>query len=172
MNPDTKLILDELHKSDTKWEQRFADLDAKWEARFGDADDTHEARIRRIEKVAAALESWQPNIEGTVDDLKLEVRKLNKHFERAVVNNVPPAAGIFPVPASASARPPAGSNADGPVGHREDYSHWEDGFGSVTTLLHPPVTGALPIPTPPLANSFSHQISSSSRLGAGMEVFP
>jgi len=82
MNPDTKLILDELHKSDTKWEQRFADLDAKWEARFGDADDTHEARIRRIEKVAAALESWQPDIEGTVDDLKLEVRKLNKHFER------------------------------------------------------------------------------------------
>jgi hypothetical protein len=39
MNPDTKMILNELHKNNDKWEKRIDDLNAKWEARFGDADD-------------------------------------------------------------------------------------------------------------------------------------
>jgi hypothetical protein len=58
MNPDTKMILDKLHKNNDKWEKRIADLDTKWEARFSDADDAREARIKRIKKVVAAFEAW------------------------------------------------------------------------------------------------------------------
>jgi hypothetical protein len=30
-----------------------------------------------MERVAESLETWRPDIEGTIDDLRLEVNKLN-----------------------------------------------------------------------------------------------
>jgi hypothetical protein len=99
-------------------------------------------RIANIEKVVASYEDWQPGVEGTLDDMKLAVRKLNKYLERVVIDSPPSKSdSIFKLPESASARPSAGFTADGPHGHREDPRHREDGFGSVTTLAHPPVKG-------------------------------
>lgn len=69
------------------------------------------------------------------------MKKLNKHFERSamehpalthgIVASAPPAAGIFS----------AGLSADRPSGHRHDPTRREDGYGVVTTVLHPPVKG-------------------------------
>jgi hypothetical protein len=119
MNPDTKMILDELRKTDARWEQRFADLDAKWDRRFAEADSKVEARlsaleqgaasgedvearvaaleksgvsdlrIANIEKVVASYEDWQPGVEGTLDDMKLAVLKLNKYLDRVVIDSPP-----------------------------------------------------------------------------------
>ncbi|XP_039815781.1 uncharacterized protein LOC120678594 [Panicum virgatum] len=129
MNPDTKLILEELQKQfaeqDDKLERHFGDLEAKWEKKFDDADDTTESRLVTLEKVAAAYEEWQPGIEGTMDDLKLE----GPQAEQALGARGP------------RQRSGAGVTADGPNGHRVDIYNQEDGYGSVTTLLYPPVKG-------------------------------
>jgi hypothetical protein len=42
-----------------------------------------------MEKVTASPEDWQPGIEGMVDDIKLEVRKINKHMEQIVIDQSP-----------------------------------------------------------------------------------
>lgn len=174
MNPDTKLILEELQKQfaeqDDKLERHFGDLEAKWEKKFDDADDTTESRLVTLEKVAAAYEEWQPGIEGTMDDLKLEVRKLNKHWERAVRDNAPVLPGLCPLPESASARPPAGVTADGPNGHRVDIYNREDGYGSVTTLLYPPVKGTCLLPPPVPRNSFSSPHQQSRSRGSSVSL--
>nr|XP_034569779.1 uncharacterized protein LOC117834275 [Setaria viridis] len=167
MNPETKVIIDELKKQELKWEQRLAELDAKWDRKFADSDEAREERIRALEKAAATPEEWQPGIEGSIDDIKLEVRKLNKHLERVVIDQAPVhPGGIFSLPESASARPPAGSNADGPAGHRDELFHREDGFGSISTLIHPPVKGAFPNPPATLPPQFPHRLPSyGSRSG-------
>jgi hypothetical protein len=90
------MILDELHKNDAKWEKRFEETDTKWEKRFEDLDtkwdfkytatgDKVEERLSKLEKFAAAYEEWQPAMEGALDDVKLEVRKL-KNLERVVID--------------------------------------------------------------------------------------
>jgi hypothetical protein len=65
-------------------------------------------RVSKIEKVATSFEDWQPAVEGSLDDVKLEIRKLNKHLERVVLDHAPiKSDGIFGPPESASARPSA-----------------------------------------------------------------
>jgi hypothetical protein len=51
---------------------------------------------------------------------------------------------------SAPERPFASGQADRPIGHSVDNFHREDGFGLVTTVVHPPVKGACRLPTPPI----------------------
>jgi hypothetical protein len=101
-----------------------------------------EDRLNALKKVAASYEDWQPSVEGTLDDVKLAVRKLNKHLERVVIDHAPPKSDdIFKLPESASARPSTGVNADGPYGHRDDNRHREDGYEFVMVVLHSPVKG-------------------------------
>jgi hypothetical protein len=105
-----------------------------------------------------------------VGNIKLEVGKLSKHWERAVCERSPPlfpkgtspledhkpapSAGTFPPPqadpkpSSASGHPSASDKVDGPRGHNFDNYHLEGGFGSVTTVAHPLVRGAFRLPTP------------------------
>jgi hypothetical protein len=106
-----------------------------------------------------------------VGDIKLEVGKLSKHWERAIRERSPPllptgtspledpkpapSAAMFPSlradpkPSSASGRPSASDKVNGPRGHCFDNYHREGGFGSVATVAHPPVKGAFRLPTPP-----------------------
>jgi hypothetical protein len=64
MNPDSKLLLDEMHRlfaeADRKWDARFTDVDRKWDARFadssrevtqrlGDFDESFSKRLADIE---------------------------------------------------------------------------------------------------------------------------
>ncbi|KAK8453717.1 hypothetical protein SEVIR_5G331450v4 [Setaria viridis] len=74
-------------------------------------------------------------MQGMVDDIRLEVRKLSKHWERVVLNRPPPLLETTP---SAAERPSATSEANRPNGHRDDKFHREDGYGSVTTIVQPP----------------------------------
>jgi hypothetical protein len=142
--------------------------------------------MEKLERVTAALDEWKPEVEGTMDDIRIEVGKLSKHWERAVRARSPPllptappfstlppstprqllltsSAQVLPQPTgdpkhhpledlllgSASGRPPASDQADRPHGHCLDNFNREDGYGSVTTLVHPPVKGVCRLPTPP-----------------------
>ncbi|XP_039812576.1 uncharacterized protein LOC120675421 [Panicum virgatum] len=145
MNPDIKLVLDTMSKhfedQDARWEKRFAEHDEKWERKFLETDTAQDVRASQIERAADALEQWQPEIEGSVDDLRLEVKKLNKYYERATIDH-PVEAPLLPTtPLLPARRTSASASTHWPNGHRVDTNAREDGFGSVTTIVHPPPKG-------------------------------
>jgi hypothetical protein len=76
-----------------------------------------------------------------VDDLRLEVRKIAKHWERAVVDKSTAMIRVLALAPQAAEHPSAGSTTTSPHGHHVGVHHREDGFGSITTLIHPPVKG-------------------------------
>ena len=93
MDPNTKLILDEMNK-------RFTELDLKWEQRFNEVDSKRDARISVLEDAVAAIDAWKPRtdaataglcdwrpwLEASVEDLKLEVHKLHKAWDRVAMD--------------------------------------------------------------------------------------
>ena len=83
MNPETKIILDEIGKRftehDAKWDKRVREQETRWEKAFTDFSCSQENRVGALEHTAAVFDEWRPNIEGVVDDIKLEVGKLAKH---------------------------------------------------------------------------------------------
>lgn len=154
MNPDTKLILEEFSKRfdalEVKWESRFSVQDESWGRKFSDLEAAHGDRLSKLEEATGAL----PSIEGTVDDIRLEVNKLSKHWERAVFDratNEP----LRPTP-PAPERLPFPGFAGRPNGHCVDQSHREADHGVVTTMSHLPVKGAYSEP------QFSHADRRSS----------
>jgi polyhydroxyalkanoate synthesis regulator phasin len=68
MNPETKIILDELNRRftehDQKWDSRFADQDARLSRQIRDLEQAQEARMSKLERVTASLDEWRPSIEG------------------------------------------------------------------------------------------------------------
>jgi hypothetical protein len=122
MDPNTKLILDELHKG-------FSDSDLKWEQRLLDLEKRHDERVGRLESMAAAFDEWKPWIEASMEDVKVEVGKLSRLWDHPSATECPHA--------------PAGS-ADGPDGHRNDYCHQEEGFGSVFVQISQSRVRAIP----------------------------
>lgn len=104
-------------------------------------------------------------MEGTVDDLRLQVSKLSKICERSVVSQPTDMTRVLaPTPSSAAARPSAaGTLATRPNGNREELQFQDDGCGVVTTLNHHPVKGALS-PSCALLNSSVPQFHGSSSI--------
>lgn len=104
MNPDTQLVLDELSKLNKRfddvesklesrfaeheetWESRFSELENQWERKFADLSIAQDARCAVLERAAATVEDWRPDIEGVVDTVRLEVGKLSKYWERSVMD--------------------------------------------------------------------------------------
>jgi hypothetical protein len=156
---------------DATLEARFSRYEDSWERRFADLQISHDTRMRVLERAASTFDDWSASMEGTVDDIKLEVGKLSRHWERSVRKRSPaliPTSASPPVtskntpgvhtqllqfgdfkPSSASGRPSAADIADRPNGHISDNLTREGGYGSVTTIAHPPVKGAFRLPTPP-----------------------
>lgn len=105
MDPNTKVLLeeiqnffaDELHK-------RFSESDLKWEHHFQEAERLHGDRIVKLESSTKEFEDWRPTINAAVDDVKLEISKLSRHWHRAVHDQAALDHGLFPTP---SRRPSA-----------------------------------------------------------------
>ena len=113
-----------------------------------------------LEKVTASLDEWRPSIEGLVDDMKLdisksklEVSKISRNWERAILEQPASTPGVFAVAPSAVERPFVNAPANLPNGHCVDNHHRESGFGVVSTLIHSPVKGMPPFPNPPSPRS-------------------
>ena len=83
MNPDTQLILDEISKRfeehDKRWDARMRDQESAWNTTFTQFTTGHDSSVAALEHVAADLEDWRPGVEGTLDDLRIEVNKIAKH---------------------------------------------------------------------------------------------
>jgi hypothetical protein len=167
MNPETKLIIDEITRRftehDQKWDSRFADQEARITRQIQILEQAQETRIANLERVTASLDEWRPSIEGTVDDIKLdvsksklEVNKISRNWERAVLEQPPAIPGILTsAPTAAAKRTLVGAPAILPNGHHVEHNHRESGFGVVSTLVHSPVKG-MPLPPPPPPNPSVH----------------
>ena len=134
MNPETKLILDEINRRfnehDQKWDSRFADQDARLSRQIRDLEQAQEGRMVVLEKVTASLDEWRPSIEGVVDDMKLdisksklEVSKISRNWERAILDQPATTSGIFAAVPLAVERPFIGPPANPPNGHCVDNHH-------------------------------------------------
>jgi hypothetical protein len=98
-----------------------------------------------LEKASEVFDDWRTSMEGTVDDLRLEMGHIAKHWERRLVDQPTDMAGVLaPSPVAVEhslARVPANL----PNGHRIEMLHRKGGFGS--TLVHPPIKGTFtPVP--------------------------
>ncbi|KAK3145235.1 hypothetical protein QOZ80_4AG0325910 [Eleusine coracana subsp. coracana] len=91
-----------------------------------------------MEDVKAAVSSVQSSVELA----RGEVSHLHKFMERGARDLSVSKPSILGEPGSASARPPAGSMADGPTGHRVDQPSRELGFGHVYVQTQLPTNGA------------------------------
>ena len=133
MNPDMQIILDEISKRfvdhDAKWDRRAAEQDARWEAAFSTFTSGQEQRITAIERASRVFDDWRTSMEGVVDDLRLEVGKISKHWERALVDKPLPMLGVLAPTPMAVARPSTGHTANLPYGHRADLMNQEMGLG-------------------------------------------
>jgi hypothetical protein len=97
--------------------------------------------------VVRDLSNWKPSIEADVSHLRTEVGKLSTKVDdlvalREVHQHAPKVFDQMPQELGGSSTPPYVNRVapDG-FGHRSAYQNRGDGFGVVTTLSPPPVTG-------------------------------
>jgi hypothetical protein len=38
-----------------------------------------DARMEKLERITASIEGWKPEVEGIMDDIRIEVGKLSEH---------------------------------------------------------------------------------------------
>ncbi|KAJ1276888.1 hypothetical protein BS78_05G251000 [Paspalum vaginatum] len=112
MNPEIQYLLNEMNKRfdaqdalitrhladhNSKLEQRlvdrdgvldqcFSDLDSKWAHRFSEFSTNTEGHVSVMVAAASNIESWRHEMEASVEDMHLEVKKLSKHWDRAVMD--------------------------------------------------------------------------------------
>ena len=94
MNPETKLLMDEMHRlfseQTSQFDKRFNDVELYFEHRISDSELRQEeraanterpqdVRVQKIEVATNNLQTWRLDTKGLVDDLRLKVTKLNKH---------------------------------------------------------------------------------------------
>lgn len=178
MSSDTKQLVDELTKRitdeigrrfdehDLKWDKRLADRDGEWDRKLTDLKESQDQRVVALEQAAGSFDEWHSEIEATIDDIRLEVKKINKHYERTALEQPTSSTGILAPSPAAAWRPSAGDPTAWPSGHRFNSTHREDDHGVVTTMVHPPVKGAYPDHTQPVSrNSFTSDVRGDGSRG-------
>jgi uncharacterized protein YukE len=171
MNPDTKLLLEEMRKEfayqKSEMKKAFAEQDAKWESQLSAVESKQDEQVEALEQAAKEFESWKPTIESSVQVVKTEVQQLSRHWERAVKEKTD--AGLFSSPRFAGTdlqpppppplksvppRPSAGGEADDPTGHHVHQWNRDTGYGSVTyTQIPDKGTSTLPFTRSPFPKS-------------------
>jgi len=142
MNPDTKLILDEMRKSFADNDIKLRDQEDRLSRQIQNLETAQEHRVAALEDVARNMDEWCTIIDGTVDGLRLQVKKLSLGWERASIENPGDKSGVFASSPSVAPRPSAETATTSPVvGHLRENNHRASGFGDVTTLIHSPVKG-------------------------------
>jgi hypothetical protein len=122
MDPNTKLILDEMEK-------RFTTMDLKWQKKFDELTHNKEERLDVLEQANDELVSRKPSVDAAMDSIKLELKRLTKEWDRSMLESVVVNPGLLAKPESVSARPSAGIHTDGPLGHRDDLHYRDQGLG-------------------------------------------
>jgi hypothetical protein len=151
MDPNIKLVLDELTKLRAEMKDEFTSQEAAFSKHLDEVaveDRICDTCVTNLEESAAALDKsfteWRPKVDSSITAIKLELSKLNTFFDCDARATSSPS-GLLPV-RLATANPVA----NGPAGHSVDLSHRDGGFGHVFTHTHVPVTGMVhPLPLPP-----------------------
>ncbi|CAD6268438.1 unnamed protein product [Miscanthus lutarioriparius] len=97
MDPNQKLLLDEIDK---RIAARFDGLERRLDA----SADSSSSRLDALESAARSFDEWRPDVDGFIDDLrvevkrlsslKLEVGKISKYMERSMVDGPSPTPGV------------------------------------------------------------------------------
>lgn len=151
MDAATKSLLDGVQQRISEELARLlADRDALLEQRIADSEQRSGARLDKLESAVQVLDEMRLRLEASVNDVKIELKKLTRHWERSVRDLSTSDPGIIPTPKTVTERPPALEQiAVGPSGHRVDNLHRDDGFRSVFTQTSVPVKGASSLSVPP-----------------------
>jgi len=138
---------------ETRLDGRIADSEAFLNIILTESERRQDGRLKIIEKVTGGLEGWCQDAEGVLDDMRLKVLKLNKAWDRSIVEQSSSAPGLIAYPPGVEQtdkRPSAIEMAARPNGHGGDTPPRENEFGVITTLTHSPVTG--------MADSSAHPV--------------
>jgi len=89
MDPAIKIILDEMQQRfSDELRKGFSEHDEKWDRWFLDLEHSQGARLDRLEDAAQVFDEWRPRIEATVDDVKLELGKVARFWDRSLRERV------------------------------------------------------------------------------------
>lgn len=119
-------------------EHRQADLEL---IRIHEIRDERDDRVEAVESEVKGITEWRPLIDGSIDYLRTEVRRLSRHWDRALVDPTLPQAGIMSSPELVAARSSAGPPTDWPSGHHHESTTRERYHGSISTLVPNPANG-------------------------------
>ena len=125
-------------------EQRMVDLEL---IRIHEINDERDNRVAAVETAVEDLVSWLPEVDGLIDDLRLEVKNLRSSGGRAAVEL--PTSVTLRQPELVAARSSAGTPTNWPSGHRVESTTRERGYGLVTTIAPTPANGMRRFPDPP-----------------------
>jgi hypothetical protein len=169
MDPNIKLVLDELVKLRTEMKEGFAGQEAAFSKRIDEVmaeGRIHDARLTNLEESTAAVDrtltEWRPMVDSSITTVELELSKLNNFFDRDARAPGSSSLGVLSIE-SASARPPARVIADGPVVHHSANGHRDCGYGRVYTHTHDLVKGTIPTPPPMFLVPFESTEGESAR---------
>ncbi|CAD6270442.1 unnamed protein product [Miscanthus lutarioriparius] len=123
---------------DTDYSQHIAELE---KLHLATTKDERNARVAALDKATADLASWHPDMEGVVDDVRLQVQKLDSKYDRAVFDSLPQCAGLLQSPAAAATVAKSIAVSELPSGHRVASTPRDVGSGVVTTWTHIPDKG-------------------------------
>jgi hypothetical protein len=173
MDPNTKLLLDEMKKLG----ERFTSLEARVDGlgdRFKSIElQEEEAKVWRttvdssvadLAAKADAMNIFASKVDdvddfvrkaGDIDSLKAQISAISTRVDRVVLDRGGLVSGILPKPETGAATPSAGNPSVGPDGHCFDKQFREDGYGSVLTYTQLPGKGMSPDPpVPPSSRPF------------------
>ena len=142
-------------------EHHVDDLDL---IRITEIRDERDDQVSTLEGAAEVFDEWRPWVEASIYDIRREMGRFNNRASSPTAVRTRRLYGATVVNKSASACPSAGEGADWPRGH------YEQGYGSVTTVapplthgmshLHPPLSvlprlNPIPNPTPTQTHPYS-----------------
>jgi hypothetical protein len=162
MEPNMKLLIEDLMKQlrdeiEQSCEEIVVNFTMHSEAinkRVSDLVEAYQVQdehVTRLKMAASAFDksftSWKPEVEASLDSIKLQLAKLNSFFNYDAKHVAVSKLEVLHIKLAYD-HPQAGSRTDDPNGHRSDSTHWDCGFGIVYTQIHDPVKGTM-FPPPP-----------------------
>jgi hypothetical protein len=144
LDPMLRFVLDELKSMESCLTDTTKGHYGGLEKQGAEVEQQNEERLVSLEMARSEEEADRVDFEQRVDDLKLEVRRINRFLECEILEHTINKPGIFRSKESAHNAPHAGSTVDGPDGHRFAPHTQDAEFGS--NIPHPqiPAKGTLP----------------------------
>jgi hypothetical protein len=110
-------------ESETRLDGRLTDSESRLDSIITESKRLQDVRLTTIEKVARDLEAWRQDAAGALDDMRLKVLKLDKAWDRSVIEQSTTTTGLIstsPGVEQTDKPPSAVETAARPSGHDVD----------------------------------------------------